>query len=135
MGKDEMVGSQTLISVTRLGDGSTTGWYVGTPMGLGRIKNNEIICKLSGSIITGSPPALCTLYGGIAGSPIAGFAQQPAELIGSMYLGTASGAPRERVKLFDTGGALFLRARVANRVSGTPLGVVKFVVGRVIARE
>jgi len=131
MGMNETVGSQTIINVTRLGKGSTTGFYIGTPMGLGRIKNNQFICKFSGSVIIGSS-ALCTLYGGIAGSPQTEFALKAADLIGSMYLGTTLGA-RVRIKTFNTLGALFLRARIANPVLGTPLCDVKVVVGRTIA--
>ena len=128
-----MVGSQTIINITRLGDGSTSGFYVGSPMGLGRIKNNEIICKLSGSYGAVGSQALAKIYGGISGSPIADFAQQSADLIGSLYLGTITNAPRTRVKSFDTGGALFLRARITNGIIGTPICNVKLVVGRTIA--
>lgn len=129
--KDEMVGSVTILNITRLGPGSTSAWYADSAVGLGRIKNNQFICKFTGSAIVGSSN-LCTLYGGIAGSPISEFAQKAADLIGSLYLGTTLGT-RVRVKTFSTGGALFLRARVQNAVIGTPCLNVKVVVGRTIA--
>lgn len=133
MSKDQYVGTQEILSVSRLGNGSTTPLYSCQVFGLGRLKHNEFIVKFAGSFgLAGSSP-YAEIFGGIAGTPLSELALQSADMIGSMYLGTGHSKIRARVKPMSTSGALMLRGRVINANAGSPLWGVKLVIGRTIA--
>lgn len=133
MPKDQMAGTVTVLNISRLGDGSTTGWYAGNPIGLGRIKGGNFLIKFTGSFVGGTTTrAVANIYGGISGSPTTDFMLGANELLGSMALGTVTNATQKRTKKFATSGALIGRIRVVNAVAGTPITSVKCVIGRTL---
>ena len=132
MPEDQYVGSVTVLNISRVGAGSTTGFYAAKQIGLGRIKGGNFILKLMGSYEGIGSQAFATIYGGMSGSPVTDLMTYAAEIIGSMYLGTTINTAHVRVKNFSTSGALVGRITVKNAVIGTPIKQVKVIIGRTL---